>query len=80
MGEFISQEVLKYLLAAQADHPDTPETSYTSSFIQVLVNADRGRLSKSFTESRFAAGEVILHEGTQGDSMFLVWSGRAKKA
>jgi signal transduction histidine kinase len=76
MGEFVSQDVLEYLLAAQADHPDTPEAPYTSSFIQVLINADRGKLSNSFTEHNFAAGEVVFHEGDQGDSMFLVWSGR----
>lgn len=76
MVDFVSPEVLKYLIAAQADHPETPEVPYTSSFIQLLVSADRGQLSQSFTEHRFAAGEVTLHEGAEGESMFLVWSGR----
>ena len=76
MAELVSQEVLNHLLAAQADHPDTPEVPYTSSFIQLLVSADRGQLSQSFSEQRFAAGEVIFHEGAEGDSMFLIWSGR----
>lgn len=76
MAELVSQEVLNYLLAAQADHPDMPEVPYTSSFIQLLVSADRGQLSQSFSEHHFAAGEVIFHEGAEGDSMFLVWSGR----
>ena len=76
MAELVSKEVLNQLLAAQADHPDTPEVPYTSSFIQLLVSADRGQLSQSFTEHRFATGEVIFHEGVEGDSMFLVWSGR----
>ena len=76
MAEFISQEVLNHLLAAQADHPDTPEVPYTSSFIQLLVSADRDQLSQSISELRFAAGEVIFHEGADGESMFLIWSGR----
>jgi len=76
MAELVSKEVLNHLLAAQADHPDTPEVPYTSSFIQLLVSADRGQLSQSFTEHRFTAGEVVFHEGAEGDSMFLVWSGR----
>jgi signal transduction histidine kinase len=76
MAELVSQEVLNYLLAAQAEHPDMPEVPYTSSFIQLLVSADRGQLSQSFSEHHFAAGEVIFHEGAEGDSMFLVWSGR----
>ena len=76
MAELVSQQVLNHLLAAQADHPDTPEVPYTSSFIQLLVSADRGQLSQSFSEHRFAAGDVIFHEGAEGDSMFLVWSGR----
>lgn len=76
MAEFVSQEVLNHLLAAQADHPDTPEVPYTSSFIQLLVSADRDQLSQSISELRFAAGEVIFHEGADGDSMFLIWSGR----
>jgi signal transduction histidine kinase len=76
MAEFVSQEVLNHLLAAQADHPDTPEAPYTSSFIEMLVRTDRGQLSQSFTEKRYAPGEVIFHEGDKGNSMFLVWSGR----
>lgn len=76
MAEFVSQEVLNHLLAAQADHPDTPEVPYTSSFIQLLISADRDQLSQSISELRFAAGEVIFHEGADGDSMFLIWSGR----
>ncbi len=76
MAELVSKEVLNHLLATQVDHPDTPEVPYTSSFVQLLVSADRGQLSQSFTEQRFAAGEVIFHEGAEGDSMFLVWSGR----
>ena len=76
MAEFVSQEVLNHLLAAQADHPDTPEVPYTSSFIQLLVSADRDQLSQSISELRFAAGEVIFHEGADGESMFLIWSGR----
>jgi signal transduction histidine kinase len=76
MAELVSQEVLNHLLAAQADHPDTPEVPYTSSFIQLLVSADRDQLSQSISELRFAAGEVIFHEGAEGDNMFLIWSGR----
>ncbi len=76
MAELVSQEVLHHLLAAQADHPDAPEVPYTSSLIQLLVSADRGQLSQSFSEHRCSAGEVIFHEGSEGDSMFLVWSGR----
>jgi signal transduction histidine kinase len=76
MAEFVSQEVLNHLLAAQADHPDTPEVPYTSSFIQLLISADRDQLSQSISELRFAAGEVIFHEDADGDSMFLIWSGR----
>jgi len=76
MADFISPQVLQLLIAAQADHPDAPEASYTAAFTQLLISVDRGQLSQSFTEKRFAAGEVVIYEGDEGDSLFLVWSGR----
>jgi signal transduction histidine kinase len=72
----ITQEQLEYLLAQRAGYTGPAQTPYDSPFLRLLVTADRGPLSQSFTELYCDPGEIIFHEGDPGDSMFLIYSGQ----
>ena len=75
-AEIITPEQLENLLSAEASHDEAPETTYSSPFLHLLVSADRGQLSQSFRELFFAPGEIVFHDGDEGDTMYLIWSGR----
>lgn len=75
--ETITSTQLEYLLNAEANYKDPQETTYTSPFLRLIVSAERGSLTQSFTERYFAPGEIVFREGDAGDSMYLIWSGRA---
>lgn len=75
-AEIITPEQLENLLSAEASHDEAPETTYSSPFLHLLVSADRGQLSQSFRELYFAPGEIVFHDGDEGDTMYLIWSGR----
>lgn len=74
--EQVSPEMLEFFLAVREDHPEDSEIKYTSPLVELLVSADRDQLSQSFTEHNYTRGEVIFHEGDEGDTMFLVWAGQ----
>lgn len=74
--EIITPEQLENLLSAEASLYEAPETTYNSPFLHLLVSADRGQLTQSFREFNFAPGEVVFHDGDEGDTMFLIWSGK----
>ncbi len=74
--EIITPEQLENLLPAEASLHEAPETTYNSPFLHLLVSADRGQLTQSFREFNFAPGEVVFHDGDEGDTMFLIWSGK----
>lgn len=74
--ELVSPEMLEFLLAAMEDHPQDSEIGYTSPLVELLVSADRDQLSQSFTEHNHKRGEIVFHEGDEGDTMYLVWSGQ----
>jgi signal transduction histidine kinase len=75
-AETITPQQLEYLLSAEDSHDAAPETTYSSPFLHLLVAADRGQLSQSFRELHFEPGEIVFHENDQGDSMYLIWSGK----
>jgi signal transduction histidine kinase len=74
--EIITPEQLENLLSAEASLYEAPETTYNSPFLHLLVSADRGQLTQSFREFNFAPGEVVFYDGDEGDTMFLIWSGK----
>jgi len=74
--ELVSPEMLEFFLASREIHPEDSEIVYTSPLVELLVSADRDQLSPSFTEHSYTRGEVIFHEGDEGDAMYLVWSGQ----
>lgn len=76
MTELVSQELLEYLLAAREDHPEDSEISYTSPLVELLVSADRDQLNQSFIERTCVCREIVIYEGDEGDTMYLVWSGQ----
>ena len=67
---------LEHLLLVEKDFPSIPDTPYTSPFLRLLVSADRGQLSQSFTERQFQPGEIVFEEGETGDTLFLIRSGQ----
>lgn len=74
--EMITPEQLESLLSAEASHDEAPETTYNSPFLHLLVSADRGQLTQSFRELYFEPGQIVFRDGDQGDSMYLIWSGK----
>jgi len=72
----ITPAQLDYLLAAKADYTDVPDTAYSSPFLRLLISADRGHLTQSFTERTCRPGEVVFQEGEEGDTMYMVRSGQ----
>jgi len=67
---------LEFLLEAEAEHAEAPDTAYSSPFLRLLMSADRGNLSRSFTGRVCEPGEIVFKEGERGDTMYLIWSGR----
>lgn len=72
----VTQSQLERLLAAGPNQVQAPETTYDSPFLRLMVSADPGQLTQSFTERNCIAGEIVFREGDVGDSMYLIWSGR----
>ena len=75
-AEIITPEQLENLLSADASHDEAPETTYSSPFLHLLVSADRGQLTQSLRELYYGPGEVVFHDGDEGDTMYLILSGR----
>lgn len=75
-AEMITPEQLENLLSAEANYEDVPETTYNSPFLHLLVSADRGQLTQSLRELYFDPGEIVFHDGDEGDTMYLIWSGK----
>jgi signal transduction histidine kinase len=75
-AEFITTEQLEKLIMAETSHDETPETTYSSPFLHLLVSADRGQLNQSLRELYCQPGEIVFFEGDEGDTMYLIWSGR----
>lgn len=74
--KMITPEQLENLLLAEANYEDVPETTYNSPFLHLLVSADRGQLTQSLRELYFEPGEIVFHDGDEGDTMYLIWSGK----
>ncbi|MBN1146267.1 MAG: cyclic nucleotide-binding domain-containing protein [Anaerolineales bacterium] len=74
--KMITPAQLEFLLKAEADYTDAPDTAYSSPFLRLLISADRGNLMRSFSERICGPGEIVFQEGEAGDTMYLVWSGR----
>ena len=72
----IKPSELEQWLSAYSDDLEAPATTYNSPFLRLLVSADRGQLSRSFSERVCAPGEVVFREGLMGDTMYLIRSGR----
>jgi len=72
----VSESQLGNLLAAEANYTSTPGTTYNSPFLHLLVSADRGHLIESFVERECVSGEVVCMEGEEGDTMYIIRSGR----
>jgi len=72
----LTQPQLKNIIAAESDYPISPEAAYNSPFLNMIMSLDRGDLARSFIERDCLPGEIIFEEDEQGDTMYLIWSGR----
>jgi CRP-like cAMP-binding protein len=54
----------------------TSQSPATSEFLAQLPDAERTKVMAAMRRRRFAAGEVVCHEGDPGDSCHLVVEGR----
>lgn len=74
--EIVTSEQLANLLSAEASQEEAPETTYNSPFLHLLVSADPDQLTQSFRELNYSPGEIVFRDGDEGDSVYLIWSGR----
>ena len=72
----LSKEEFENLLAAQPDPVDPAATAAGTAFMELLSTVDRALLQEVMTEQHYEPGDIILREGSVGDAMFLIWSGR----
>jgi len=72
----VTSPQLEHLLSIEATHTYSPDTTYSSPFLRLLVSVDREHLVHSFTEHKFVRGEIVCLEGEKGDTMYLIRSGR----
>ena len=73
----LTQEEFNRLLTAPRPTTTGSGSGLGSPFLRFLATAGRDLLSQLMTEQNFASGEVIFKEGEMGDTMFIIWSGRA---
>jgi signal transduction histidine kinase len=74
--QVVTKSQLEHLLDAETSYAYTPGTTYDSPFLHLLVSADRGHLIQSFVERQCIPGEVVCMEGEEGDTMYIIRSGR----
>ena len=74
--EKLSRVQFEGILAAQPMPIDPSETAAGSTVVSLLSSLDRKLLDQVMIEHRYAAGEIVVHEGQHGDIAFLIWSGR----
>ncbi|MEW5871920.1 MAG: ATP-binding protein [Chloroflexota bacterium] len=78
MPQRVSPTQLEQFLASEpylADHGGSARTD-ASPFLRLLVEAEREQVTQSFTERHCEPGEIVFLEGEQGDTMYIIWSGR----
>jgi signal transduction histidine kinase len=77
MSRSLMPAELKRLKDTLPDETDAVEGVSDTPFFRQLVSTERELLADLMTEQRYEAGEIVVHEGDQGDAMFIIWSGRA---
>lgn len=73
----LSQPELNRLLATRPPAAEWPYDGTESPFFRLLTSAERESLAKLISERYYKPGEIVFKEGEFGDSMFIIWSGRA---
>jgi signal transduction histidine kinase len=77
MSRSLAPTELKRLTDALPRDVDVSSPVSDTPFFRYLVSTGREALSDVLTEERYEAGEIIVQEGDAGDTMFIIWSGRA---
>lgn len=72
----LSEQEFAVINEAQPSPIDPSETAAGSTVVSLLSSLDRKVLDQVMIEHRFAAGDVVVHEGHYGDIAYLIWSGR----
>ncbi|HMQ53090.1 MAG TPA: cyclic nucleotide-binding domain-containing protein [Anaerolineae bacterium] len=77
MTQVLSAPELNRLLATRPANSAAFNDKLNSPFYRIIAATDRIVLSKFMIERQYQPGQIIFREGEQGDSMFILWSGRA---
>ena len=72
----ITQSEHDQLLAGYEKPTEIPDTTFDSPLLRLFVSAGRENLTQSFVERWCQPGEIIFREGTPGDTMYMIYSGR----
>ncbi|MBN1147163.1 MAG: cyclic nucleotide-binding domain-containing protein [Anaerolineales bacterium] len=73
--EKLNESELQAILATHP--PENYDAAPDALLLSYLASIDRQAREKLMTETRYQAGEIICREGEDGDTAFLIWSGRA---
>ncbi len=73
----ITRAQLEHLLTLEPETSDADALMANSRILQALTAMDRETLSQMIAEETAAPGDVIFREGETGDTMYVIWSGRA---
>ena len=77
MSHSLAPAELKRLTDTLPSETDIASSVADTPFFRHLVSTGREALSEVLTEERYEAGDIIVQEGDSGDTMFIIWSGRA---
>ena len=76
MSARLTAEQLERLRRAQPESINPTATASDSSFMRILASLEREVLDHLMVEQFYDPGEIVIHEGSPGDAMYLIWSGR----
>jgi signal transduction histidine kinase len=73
----LTEQELSNILNKPSLSSKTSDNGLSSPFLHLLGTAGRDILSKLMTEQVYLPGQVVFKENDMGDSMYIIWSGRA---
>ncbi|MBN2003325.1 MAG: cyclic nucleotide-binding domain-containing protein [Anaerolineae bacterium] len=73
----ITPAQLEHLLTLEPANADAEALASNSRILQAFTVMSREALSHLITEETAAPGDIIFREGDHGETMYVIWSGRA---
>jgi signal transduction histidine kinase len=75
--QMLNEQELSNLLNAPSSSSKASDNGSSTPFLHLLGASGRDVISKLMTEQRYLPGQILFKEGDMGDSMYIIWSGRA---